>query len=57
MMSLEPSTSSAKERPYKPKRRLLGFDESDESLKEEDRLDAELTRLLIDNLNTLLIVL
>ena len=30
------SPSAAQERPSKPKRRLLAFDESDESIQEED---------------------
>ena len=51
MMSLELSTSSAQERPSKPKRSLVDFDESDESFEEDDELDAELSRLLIDKLN------
>ena len=42
-----PPQSSAQERPSKPKRRLLDFDESDESIEEEDELEAELSRLLI----------
>ena len=44
------SRSAAQERPSKPKRRMVDFDESDESLEEEDELDAELSRLLIDKL-------
>ena len=44
------SHSAAQERPSKPKRRLLDFDESDKSIEEEDKLDAELSRLLIDKL-------
>ena len=36
-----------------PKRRLLDFDESDESIEEEDELDAELSRLLIDKISIL----
>ena len=34
-----------------PKRRLLDFDESDEILNEEDELDAELSRLMIEKLS------
>ena len=34
-----------------PKRRLLDFDESDEILDEEDELDAELSRLMIEKLS------
>ena len=33
------------------KRRMLDFDKSDESLEDEDELDAELSRLLIDKLS------
>ena len=44
------SHSAAQERPSKPKRSLVDFDESDESFEEEDELDAELSRLLIDKL-------
>ena len=33
--------------------RLLDFDESDESIEEEDELDAELSRLLIDKISIL----
>ena len=53
MMSLQPSTSSGteQEQESKPKRRLLDFDASDESIEEEDELDAELSRLLIDKLS------
>ena len=51
MMSLELSTSSAQERPSKPKSRLLDFNESDESLEEEDRLDTELSSLLLGKLS------
>ena len=53
MMSLQPSTSSGteQEQQSKPKRRLLDFDASDESIEEEDELDAELSRLLIDKLS------
>ena len=51
MMSLESSTSSAQEQPSKPKRRLVDFDESNESLEEEDILDAVLSFLLIDKLS------
>ena len=39
------SRSAAQERPSKPKRRLLAFNESDESIQ-----DAELSGLLIDKL-------
>ena len=44
------ATRAAQERPYKPKRSLVDFDESDESIviEEEDEFDAELSRLLID---------
>ena len=42
---------AAQERPSKPKRRMVDFDESDESIKEEDELYAELSRLLIDKLS------
>ena len=38
---------AAQQRPFEPKRRLLGFDESDEILDEEDELDAKLSRLFI----------
>ena len=42
------SHSAAQEQPSKPKRTaLVHFDESDESIEEEDELDAELSRLLI----------
>ena len=53
MMSLQPSTSSGteQEQQSKPKRRLLDFDASDESIEEKDELDAELSRLLIDKLS------
>ena len=53
MMSLQPSTSSGteQEQESKPKKRLLDFDASDESIEEEDELDAELSRLLIDKLS------
>ena len=51
MLSLELSTSSAQERPSKPKSRLLDFNESDESLEEEDRLDTELSSLLLGKLS------
>ena len=44
------SQSAAQQRPFEPKRRLLDFDESDEILDEEDELDAELTRLMIEKL-------
>ena len=42
------SQSAAQQRPFEPKRRLLDFDESDEILDEEDELDAELSRLMIE---------
>ena len=45
------SHSAAQERPYKPKRSLSDFDESDESIEEYDELDAELSRFLIDKLS------
>ena len=45
------SHSAATERPSKPK---TDFDESDESIEEEDELDAELSRLLIDKISILL---
>ena len=48
---MELSTSSAQERPSKPKSRLLDFNESDESLEEEDRLDTELSSLLLGKLS------
>ena len=53
MMSLQPSTSSGaeQEQQSKQKRRLLDFYASDESIEEEDELDAELSRLLIDSLS------
>ena len=50
------SHSAAQERPSKPKRRLLDFDESDESIEEEDELDAELSLLLIDRLKLQFII-
>ena len=50
MMSLESFTSSAQERSSKAKRRLLDFDESDQSIEEDDELDAELSRSLIDKI-------
>ena len=42
------SHSAAQEQTSKPKRRLVDFDESDESVEEEDELDAGPSRLLID---------
>ena len=45
------SQSAAQQRPFEPKRRLLDFDESDEILDEEDELDAELSRLMIEKLS------
>ena len=45
------SQSAAQQRPFEPKRRLLDLDESDEILNEEDELDAELTRLMIEKLS------
>ena len=47
-LKTEPSTFSAQERPSKPIKRLLNFDESDESIEEKDELDDELSRSLID---------
>ena len=44
------SQSAAHQCPFEPKRRLPDFDESDEILDEEDELDAELTRLMIEKL-------
>ena len=41
------ATRAAQERPYKPKRSLVDFDESDESIEEEDKFDAELSIFLI----------
>ena len=39
-LKTEPSTSSAQERPSKPKSTLLDFDESaDESIEQKDKLD------------------
>ena len=43
------SQSAAQQLPFKPKRRLLDFDEFDESIEEEDELDTELSRLKIKN--------
>ena len=43
--------SAAQQLPFEPKRRLLDFDESDEILDEEDELDAELSRLMIEKLS------
>ena len=51
MLTKNRSHSAAQERPYKPKRSLSDFDESDESIEEDDELDAELSRLMIDKLN------
>ena len=45
------SLSTAKEQPSKPKRRPVEFNESDENIEEEDELDSELSRLLIDKLS------
>ena len=45
------SQSAAQQRSFEPKRRLLDFDESDEILDEEDELDAELSRLMIEKLS------
>ena len=46
------SQSAAQLRPFDPrKRRLLDFDESEESVNEEDELDAELSSLMIEKLN------
>ena len=45
------SQSAAQQRPFEPKRRLLDFDESDEILDEEDELDAELSRLMIEEVS------
>ena len=45
------SQSAAQQLPFEPKRRLLDFDESDEILDEEDELDAELSRLMIEKLS------
>ena len=45
------SQSAAKQRPYEPKRRLLDINESDEILDEEDELDAELSRLMIEKIS------
>ena len=48
------SQSAAQQLPFEPKRRLLDFDESDdddEILEEEDELDAELSRLMIEKLS------
>ena len=42
------SQSAAQQLPFEPKRRLLDFDESDEILDEEDELDAEQSRLMIE---------
>ena len=42
---------AAKEQPSKPKRRPVEFNESDEKIEEEDELNAELSRLLIDKLS------
>ena len=53
MLTKNRSHSAAQERPYKPKRSLSDFDESDESIEEYDELDAELSRFLIDKLSIL----
>ena len=45
------SQSAAQQLPFEPKRRLLDFDESDESVDEEDELDAELSSLMIEKLS------
>ena len=45
------SQSAPQQRSSEPKRRLLDFDESDEILDEEDELDAELSRLMIEKLS------
>ena len=42
---------AAKQRPFEPKRRLLGFDETGEILDEEDGLDAKLSRLMIEKIS------
>ena len=51
MLAKNWSHPTAQEQPSKPKRSLVDFDESDESIEEEDELDAELSRLLIDKLS------
>ena len=43
--------ANRQQRPFEPKRRLLDFDESDEILDEEDELDAQLNRLMINKLS------
>ena len=45
------SQSAAQQLPFEPKRRLLDLNESDESVDEEDELDAELSRLMIEKLS------
>ena len=45
------SQSAAQQLPFEPKRRLLDFDESDKILNEEDELNAELSRLMIEKLS------
>ena len=45
------SQSAAQQRPFEHKRRLQDFDESDEILDEEDELDAQLNRLMINKLS------
>ena len=45
------SQSAAQQLPFEPKRRLLDFDESVESVDEEDELDAELSSLMIEKLS------
>ena len=45
------SQSAAQQLPFEPKRRLLDFDESDESVDEEDELDAKLSSLMIEKLS------
>ena len=47
------SHSTAQEQPSKPKRRLVDFNKSDENIEEEDELDAELSRLLIEKISIL----
>ena len=42
---------AAQEQTSKPKRRMVDFNKSDESLEEEDELDAELSFLFIDKLS------
>jgi len=47
----EIGTHSSNRKKSEPKRRLLDLDESDEILNEEDELDAELSRLMIEKLS------